>query len=85
MPSEGVANDRRAPVRYAPRVAKATRPAALSPTGRNDTQCDWIEKRIDAINARMRQAYSSQEGERFRERLRTLENQRWDAKCRLNQ
>jgi hypothetical protein len=44
-------------------------------------RCSSIQEQIDGINARMRQAYTSQEGERFRERLRALTLQRYDAKC----
>lgn len=43
--------------------------------------CDSIEAQIDAINARMRRAYTSWEGERFRDRLRELSRQRYEAEC----
>jgi hypothetical protein len=43
--------------------------------------CQSIEARIDAINARMRQAYTSQEGEQLRRRLRQLSDERHDARC----
>lgn len=43
--------------------------------------CDSIEAKIDAINARMRQRYTSWDGERFRERLRDLSQQRYEARC----
>ena len=43
--------------------------------------CDSIEAQIDSINARMRHAYTSWDGERFRERLRDLSRQRYEAKC----
>ena len=36
---------------------------------------------IEAQNARMRQAYTSQEGEHFRRRLRRLSDERHDARC----
>lgn len=43
--------------------------------------CDSIEDQIDRINAQMRRAYGSQQGERFRDRLRALSRQRYEAKC----
>lgn len=43
--------------------------------------CDSIEAQIDAINARMRQPYTSSEGEHFSERLRGLSEQRYEARC----
>lgn len=43
--------------------------------------CQSIEARIDAINARMRQAYTSQEGEQLRRRLRQLSDERHDTRC----
>lgn len=43
--------------------------------------CDSIEAQIDSINSRMRHAYTSWQGERFRERLRELSRQRYEAKC----
>jgi len=46
--------------------------------------CASIEEEIDSINARMRQKYLNSEGERFRQRLRELSAQRWEAKCRLH-
>lgn len=48
----------------------------------NATVCDAIQREIDAINARMRQKYTSTEGEHYRERLRELSDARWDANCR---
>lgn len=43
--------------------------------------CDSIEAQINAINARMRHAYTSWQGEQFRERLRVLSRERYEAKC----
>lgn len=43
--------------------------------------CPRIEAQIDVINARMRQAYTSQEGERLRQRLRQLSEERHAARC----
>ena len=39
-----------------------------------------VQEKIDAIDQRMRQAYSPKDGERLRERRRQLENAR--ANCR---
>jgi len=49
--------------------------------GRKPAACDAIEAAIDAINARMRQKYTGWEGERFRDQLRALSKQRYQAKC----
>jgi hypothetical protein len=46
--------------------------------------CKSIDDQIDRINARMRQSYSASEGEWFRENLRRLDDERWDAKCRIH-
>lgn len=43
--------------------------------------CSSIEAKIDSINARMRQPYARQQGEWFREQLRELSRQRYEAKC----
>jgi hypothetical protein len=43
--------------------------------------CESIDQQIDLINARMRQGYGSWQGERFRNRLRELSRQRYEAKC----
>lgn len=50
-------------------------------TASTSPACDSIEAQIDSINARMRHAYTSWQGERFRERLRELSRQRYEAKC----
>jgi hypothetical protein len=49
--------------------------------GSNKQLCASIEEQIDVINARMRRGYRSWEGERYRERLRQLSAERWDAGC----
>lgn len=51
--------------------------SSLSESG----ECVEIEREIDAINARMRQRYTSAAGERFRTRLRELSRARHEAKC----
>jgi hypothetical protein len=48
-----------------------------------ESVCASIDDQIDRINARMRQPYTAPEGEWYRERLRSLDNERWDAKCRI--
>jgi hypothetical protein len=61
------------------------RPAHAAPNSRRvpygtsssfpeSSACGEIERAIDAINARMRQRYTSAEGERFRARLRDFSN-----------
>lgn len=62
----------------APRSGSAP---GFSSNGSNASVCDSIERRIDAINARMRSKYSGREGEGFRDRLRRLSKQRHEAKC----
>jgi hypothetical protein len=49
----------------------------------NGSVCRSIDDQIDRINARMRQPYTAREGEWYRARLRELDDQRWDSKCRL--
>ena len=81
MIAEPIARPRRLP---APERGRSTVVAAgtTSPGG-NAAACASIETEIEKINARMRQQYSSQEGELWRARLRVLSEQRWDAKCRF--
>jgi Domain of unknown function (DUF4124) len=45
-------------------------------------QCEQIQDSIDAVNARMRRGYTSQEGERLRATLRGLKKQRDETGCR---
>lgn len=49
--------------------------------GGNSFVCDSIDEDKKRINARMRQPYTSQEGELFRKRLRRLNERRWEARC----
>ena len=51
------------------------------PTLRRDGECADIQKEIDQINARMRQAYSPAEGEQLRERRRTMSDRLHVLKC----
>lgn len=69
---------------YSPvRVPSRARNGASSGSRLSGTSavCDSIEAQFDAINARMRQPYTSSDGERFRERLRGLSEQRYEARC----
>jgi hypothetical protein len=54
-----------------------------SASGSSDVsaRCDSIQQRIEAINARMRHRYTSQQGQRFREELRDLSRERYEARC----
>ena len=75
-------------LRYAYRPPAATQRsssnrsrAADSYGSDNSWQCTNIDQRIEWINARMRQGYTSQEGERWRNELRALKQERWDLEC----
>ena len=57
------------------------RRAAGQRTGSNAAICTQIDEDKDRINARMRQPYTSWEGERLRVRLRELSERRWKAGC----
>lgn len=57
------------------------RRAARQRTGSNAVTCARIDEDKDRINARMRQPYTSWEGERLRARLRELSERRWKAGC----
>jgi hypothetical protein len=46
------------------------------------SECAGIEQEKDSINARMRQGYSSFQGEGFRDRLRFLGARYYDLRCR---
>jgi hypothetical protein len=49
--------------------------------GGNEAACAAVGEAIDRLNARMRQPYSSQEGERLRERWHELKERRYDLGC----
>ena len=60
----------------------SNRSGAGASYGSNDaSRCANIEQSIESINARMRQAYTSQEGEWWRDELRALKQARWDLRC----
>jgi hypothetical protein len=67
------------------RATNATRdggtPVTSAPASSNQAACDSIEQEIDAIDARMRQGYGSQQGERYRDRLRVLKERRYEYRC----
>jgi hypothetical protein len=83
MPAVSATDNSRAAVRTGSRVASVQKSSAEPIAPQNDQLCASIEAAIDKINARMRHKYTSFEGENFRQRLRELEDQRWEAKCRL--
>jgi len=57
-------------------------PSAGTPTARsNEAACRNINEQIARIDERMRQRYTSQQGERYREQLRALRQQRYDLRC----
>lgn len=45
------------------------------------SRCASVDQRIEWINARMRQGYTSQEGEWLRDDLRALKQERWNLRC----
>lgn len=47
----------------------------------NASRCASIDREIEWINARMRQAYTLQTGEKLRNDLRALKEERWDLRC----
>lgn len=58
-------------------------PQPIPPTaGGNDWLCAQIQAALDRLDAAMRQGYTSQEGERFREQWHRLKNQYHEAGCR---
>jgi len=55
--------------------------ADTRPRPSNEAACASIDQQIDWLNARMRQKYSSQEGEYLRDQLRALKERRYDLRC----
>ena len=47
----------------------------------NEQACRWVDEAIANLNARMRQGYTSQEGERLRSDWHDLQKQRADYDC----
>ena len=62
-------------------TAPATPKSSLELTDARKDECAQAQEEIDQINARMRQAYTSAEGEFFRERLRKLGDKQDALKC----
>ena len=56
-------------------------PAAPQQANANDAACRNIDQQIEQVDARMRQGYTSQEGEWYRERLRRLKERRYELGC----
>ncbi len=42
----------------------------------SEEQCTRLERKIDALQSRLRQGYSAKQGRRYRERMRELELER---------
>lgn len=55
--------------------------ATRAQSSSNQSECGSIEHQIEAIDARMRQGYTSEEGERYRARLRALKESRYEYGC----
>ena len=55
--------------------------AAVATESANAGACAAVDQAIEALNARMRQAYSSSEGEYLRERWHALKERRYSLKC----
>lgn len=83
MPAQDTSNLYRVPARTRDvyRGSPQRTPVSGGSATDNSAVCDSIEAQIDAINARMRRKYKGQEGERFRERLRALSEDQWEAGC----
>ena len=47
----------------------------------NEAACRAVDQAIDNLNARMRQGYTSQEGESLRQRWHELKEQRYELGC----
>jgi hypothetical protein len=62
-------------------TAPATRDNSPRLSDAKKDECAQAQEEIDQINARMRQPYTSAEGEFFRERLRKLNDKQYELKC----
>lgn len=79
VPVTGVATSR-----YRSQPASVETPRPTTPNPRQSGQgsrCDAIQEDIDRLNARMRQPYSSQEGEWLRKRWHSLKELYYDEGC----
>jgi len=67
---------------HAPRSSSVgAAPVAKEAARPNDAACASIDQQIEQIDARMRQGYTSQEGEWYRQRLRELKERRHELGC----
>ncbi len=81
-PNRMAAQDTRVLYQAPPRSVQVQRMRASQQIpATNSARCKKIEDEIEEINDRMRRGYRSWEGERFRERLRHLSEQRHEARC----
>lgn len=64
---------------YDASASSAGRTTAVTPS--NSSACANVDREIAALNARMRQGYTSQEGEWYRERWHALHERRRDLRC----
>ena len=55
--------------------------ATVATESANAGACAAVDQAIEALNARMRQAYSSSEGEYLRDRWHALKERRYSLKC----
>lgn len=65
----------------APRVTNQCQSAVSEPRAANQAECAYIDQQIDQLNARMRQKYTSRQGEYMRDQLRGLKERRYDLRC----
>jgi hypothetical protein len=65
---------------YATPAVSGGTPAVATKSANADA-CAAVDQAIEALNACMRQAYSSSEGERLRERWHALKERRYSLKC----
>jgi hypothetical protein len=61
--------------------SRANGSQAVDPAAANQSACAAVERQIAALNARMRQGYTSQEGEWLRAQWQALQKRRAELKC----
>jgi hypothetical protein len=66
---------------YSAPVTSGSRSLSGSAQPSNEAACESVDRAIDLLNARMRQRYSSAEGERLRAQWHALKKQRHDLRC----
>jgi hypothetical protein len=62
-------------------AGRASETAMADEPDPNAAQCAWVDRQIEHLNAQMRQGYTSQQGEYYRERWHQLKEQRQALKC----